>query len=335
MPGLKEGTDFYSMGSASQLIATGGVAAKLLAANMDPNVLRSNATLRKDEWIDYDAALIDEVTQRMTGVDDLISRGLVYNVANGMGSTVVEWETVDETREAEINMDGINRAQSDTVDFVLQSLPLPITHRDFYLNSRFLAASRTRGESLDTTNLRLAARKVAERIEQVLFNGIPNYNFSGGQIFGYTTFPQRNSVTLGTPWTDSGVDGETILAQVLEMMTAAHADRMFGPYLIYVPTAYWLKLLEDFKANSDKSIISRLMEIPTLTDIKVADFLTADNVLMIQMTQDVVDMVVAMQPTTVEWETQGGFQLNFKVLAIMVPRMKATDAGRSGIVHLS
>jgi len=214
-------------------------------------------------------------------------------------------------------------------------LPLPITHRDFYLNSRFLAASMTRGESLDTTNLRLAARKVSEKIEDTLFNGIPNYNFSGGQIFGYTTFPQRNTVTLGTPWDNSGVDGEAILAQVLSMITAAHNDRMFGPYLIYVPTAYWIKLLEDFKTNSDKSIISRLMEIPTLTDIKVADFLTADNVLLIQMTQDVVDMVIAMQPSTVEWETQGGFQLNFKVLAIMVPRFKATDAGRSGIVHLS
>ena len=89
-----------------------------------------------------------------------------------------------------------------------------------------------------------------------------------------------------------------------------------------------------FKSNSDKSIISRVLEIPTLTDIKVADFLTADNVLMIQMTSDVVDMVVGMQPTTVQWETQGGFLLNFKVMAIMIPRLKNTDAGRSGIVHL-
>ncbi len=330
-----EGIEFIKANSASQLMASGSVAHKLLQSNMNPNVLRTNATLRKDEWIDYDTALLDEVTLRMTGVDDLMSRGLTYNVANGLGSTVVEWETVDETRDAEVNMDGINRAQSDTVDFVLESLPLPIIHRDFYLNSRFLNASRTRGESLDTTNLRLAARKVAERIETILFQGLPNYNFSGGQIFGYTTFPDRNTISIGTAWDNSGVDGEDILTQVLSMVQAATNDRMYGPYLMYVPTAYWVKLLEDFKANSDKSILTRLMEIPTLTDIKVADFLPADNVLMIQMTQDVVDMVVAMQPSTVEWETQGGFQLNFKVLACMIPRMKSTDAGRSGIIHLS
>ena len=327
--------DYIETKSASQVMAHGNVAQVLLANKFNPEALRTNTSLRKDEWIDFDEALIEEVTQRMIGVDDLMSRGLVYNVANGMGSTTVEWETVDETREAEVNMDGIARAQSDRLDFTLNSLPLPIIHRDFYINSRFLEASRTRGEALDTTNMRIAARKVAERVEQILFNGITNYVFAGGQIFGYTTAPDRNTVTLGTSWTNSGVDGEAILTQVLSMIDAAHADRMFGPYIIYVPTAYWVKLLEDFKANSDKSIMTRLMEIPTLLDIKVADFLTVDNVLLIQMTRDVVDMVVGMQPTTVQWETQGGFLLNFKVLTIMIPRMKATDAGRSGIVHLS
>ncbi|KKN13475.1 hypothetical protein LCGC14_1005970 [marine sediment metagenome] len=320
--------------SAKDLMAQSSTASILLANGMNAEALRTNAALRKDEWESFDEALIEEVTQRMVGVDDLMSRGLVHNIPNGMGSTTIEWETVDETREAEVNMDGIARAQSDRLDFQTYSLPLPIIHRDFYINSRVLAASRTRGESLDTTNMRIAARKVSEKVEQILFNGI-SYEFAGGNIYGYTTHPQRNTVSLGTSWTASGVDGDDILEQVLSMINAAHGDRMFGPYIMYVPTAYWVKLLEDFKTNSDKSIMTRIMEIPTLTDIKVADFLTADNVLLIQMTQDVVDMVVGMQPSTVQWDTQGGFLLNFKVLTIMIPRIKRTDAGRSGIVHLS
>lgn len=327
--------DAISMNSAREVVASGSVASILLANNFNPQALRSNATLRKDEWINFDERLIEEVQLRMVGVNDLMGRGLRYDIPNGMGSTTVEWETVDDTRPAEVNMDGIARAQSDRVDFTLFSLPLPIIHRDFYMNSRVLQASRTRGEPLDVTNLRLAARKVSEKVEDMLFNGLVNYNFAGGTIFGYTTFPQRNTVTLGTPWDNSGIDGEAILAQVLEMINAAVSDRFYGPYLMYIPTAYWIKLLEDFKTNSDKSIILRLLEIPTLTDIKVADFLTADNVLLIQMTSDVVDMVVGMQPTTVQWETDGGFLLNFKVMTIMIPRMKNTDAGRSGIVHMS
>lgn len=332
---MPEELDYLQMKSANEVVAHGSVASVLLANKFNANALRSNTTLRKDEWIHFDENLIEEVTQRMVGVNDLMSRGLRFDIPNGMGSTTVEWETVDETRDAEVNMDGIARAQSDRLDFTLHSLPLPIVHRDFYINSRVLAASRTRGESLDVTNMRVAARKVSERVEQILFNGITNYNFAGGTIYGYTTFPDRNTVTLGTAWTDSGVSGEDILAQILEMIDAAHGDRMFGPYIMYIPTAYWVRLLEDFKTNSDKSVISRVLEIPTLTDIKVADFLTADNVLLIQMTSDVVDMVVGMQPTTVQWETQGGFLLNFKVMTIMIPRLKQTDALRSGIVHLS
>ncbi len=331
---MENGMEIMQVGSAGELIGTGSVAAKLLASGMDPQVLRTNAILRKDEWLLYDERLIEIATQRMVGVGDLMSRGLRFDVGNGMGSTSVEWETVDETREAVVNMDGITRGQSDTVDFILQSLPLPIIHRDFYLNLRMLTSSRTRGESLDTTNMQIAARKVAERTEQILFNGL-SYTFAGGSITGYTTHANRNQVSLTTPWTDSGVTGTNILEDILSMFDAAHGDRMFGPYIIYVPTLYWIKMLEDFKSNSDKSIITRLMEIPTLEDIKVADFLTADNVLMIQMTQDVVDMVVAMQPTTLQWETEGGMLLNFKVMSIMIPRIKADQDGRSGIVHLS
>lgn len=330
----EEMLDSVQMNSAGALVARGSVAQTMLQHNFNANALRNNATLRKDEWIQFDEALIDIATLRMVGVGDLLSRGLRFDVTQGLGSTTVEWETVDETREAEVNMDGINRAQNDRVDFVLQSLPLPIIHRDFEINSRALQVSRTRGEALDTTNMRIAGRKVSERIEQILFNGI-TYTFAGASIFGYTTHPNRNTVTLAVPWDNSGITGELILTDILAMISAAHADRMFGPYVLYVPTLWWIALLEDFKANSDKSILTRMLEIPTLEDIKVSDFITVDNAVMVQMTSDVVDMVVAQQPTTVQWETDGGFKLNFKVMAVMIPRLKADADGRSGIIHLS
>ncbi len=315
--------------------AYGSVAQRMLANKMNVSALRTNDTLRKDEWIQFDEKLIPIAQQRMNAVGDLLSRGLRHNVPNGMGTTVIEWETVDETRDAEISMDGLTRAQSDTVNYVLQSVPLPITHRDFYINLRTLEASRQRGEALDTTNMELATRKVSERLETTLIAGASAYAFGGGTIRGYLDHPNRNTVSLPLAWDNSGITGELILADVISLINAAHTDRMFGPYVMYVPTLYWIALLEDFKANSDKSIIERLREVPFLEEIKVADFLTADNILMIQMTSDVVDMVVGQGITTVQWETQGGFQVNFKVMALMVPRIKADQDGRSGIIHMS
>ncbi len=333
-PENKTGFEGFNMSNGA-LQAHGSIASKLLANGMNTSALRTNLTLRKEEVIELATRLIETANQRLNGVADLINRGLVLNVENGLGTTVDQWDTVDETRDAEVNMDGIARAQSDTVDYVLNSVPLPIVHRDFYINLRQLESSRRLGQSLDVTNAEIAARKVSERLETILFQGESAYAFGGGTIRGYTDHPNRNTVSLPANWDASGTTGENILTDVITMINAAQTDRMFGPYVLYVPTAYWITLLEDFKANSDKSTLQRLREIPNIEEIKVADFLQANNVLLIQMTRDVVDMVVGMQPTNLEWETQGGMLLNFKVMAIMIPRIKADSEGRSGIIHMS
>jgi len=40
-----------------------------------------------------------------------------------------------------------------------------------------------------------------------------------------------------------------------------------------------------------------------------------------------------MELTTVQWESNGGMKLNFKVMAIQVPYIKSTSDGVTGIVH--
>ncbi len=60
--------------------------------------------------------------------------------------------------------------------------------------------------------------------------------------------------------------------------------------------------------------------------------MTTANVALVQMTSDVVRVVTGMAPTTVQWDTDGGMTLNFKVMAIMVPQVRNDQAGNSGIV---
>ncbi len=113
---------------------------------------------------------------------------------------------------------------------------------------------------------------------------------------------------------------------------------MFGPYWLYVPLTYFTKFGEDFKVNSDKSIINRLLEIPGLTSIKASPDLLdggTGEVVLVQPTSDVVEMVIGLQPQTIEWETNGGMTSNFKVMTIMVPRVRNTQTLQSGIAHHS
>jgi len=321
--------------------ASGSVAERLLAGGFNVNSLKpvrglsTNGVLRKDEWIEFDSRLVQVAEERLRGVMDLMNQGLTYNIPNGMGKTQVEWEEASDIDPAETTMDGVSRTPNDRVEFDLNSLPLPITHRDFYMNVRALEASRERGEPLDVTQADLAGRKVSERLENTLFNGLSQYKVGGGTVYGYTDYPGRATYTRANgAWdTISSNVGTKILDDVLAMIDKAQKNLYFGPFILYVPTNYSLVLQEDFKAESDKTIIQRVRELEQVSDVRVADKLADDNVVLVQMTRDVVDLVVGQEPTTVQWETDGGFRINFKAMAIMVPRLKQDFEGRTGIVH--
>jgi len=262
--------------------AFGSVAQRLVANNMNVGVLRpyeaedgksyitvnnkpliANAsTLRKDEWKQMDQAVIEEAQRRMTGVADLNSRGLTYNIANGLGTTVLEYEDLSDLGDAEMNMDAVTRGRDDRPVYDINYLPLPVIHKSFHFNIRALSASRTTGNPLDTTTAALCGRKVAEKVESILFNGSSTFNYGGGTIYGYTDFPSRVTGSLTAPWDQvdsSSASGETILSDLLAMKQASINNRFYGPWVVYIPTNYETALDEDFKANSDLTIRQRLL----------------------------------------------------------------------------
>lgn len=313
----------------------GNVAQRLQAGGFSVNSLRTNATLRKDEWQAYDDQVVQVAQERLNVAADLMSGGLTYNLGNAMGTTILEWETLNEMTVASVTMDGLSRGEKDQANFELKALPIPITHKDFSLSLRRLEASRRLGQTVDTTQAGQATRQVVETIENMVVNGVPGLTVGSGTIYGLTTEPNRNTVTLSTNWDASAKTGSDILDDVLSMYESASAASYYGPFNLYVPTSYWSVLHEDFKAESDKTILQRLEELSFINMVKPADKLSANNVVMYQTTSDVIDLVVGQEPTTVEWDSQGGLQINMKVMSIMVPRVKVDQEGNSGIVHLS
>lgn len=316
--------------------AYGDVAGVLLNSGMRTNALRTNATLRKDEWKTLDEKVVDISRQRMVGVGDLISRGLVYNIANGMGTTVLETENASDMEPAEIDMDGATDSKSDRMKYDIGYLPLPIVHKGFDINARVLESSRTRGQALDTTQAGVAAMKVAEKIEEILFIGSGAYTFGGGTVRGYMDFPPRNTGSLHAHWDASSSAGNGILADVLAMKQTSIADRHYGPWVLYIPTAYDTVLDDDYSANyPGVTIRKRILEVGGIVDVKIADKLTADNVILVEMQENTVRMISGMQPTTLQWDSKGGMVFHFKVMAIQVPQLRADQDGRCGIQHWS
>lgn len=338
----------------------GSVAARLLSSNMDYRVLRpfigdnggtyinantadgkqtailTNAgqgLLRKNDWIQLDAAVIKAAKPPLRAVADLKSAGLTYNIPNGMGKTVLQHERQSDISAATISMDGLRSSNNDQPVFDLVNMPLPIIHKDFRLSARQLAASRNGGSPLDTSTAELAARRVAEEAEKLVLGVSSSYSFGGGSIYGYTNFPQRLTKSMTLP-TDVGWIPATTVTEVIAMRQQSQDNYFYGPWVLYTSPAWDAYLDEDYSAaKGDNTLRERIKKIEGIQDVRSAKYLTGYQMILVQQTTDVVRLVTGMDIVTVQWESSGGLELNFKIMCIMVPQLRCDINGRTGIVH--
>lgn len=312
------------------------ILAKLIANNFKHEKLRNNDVLQSRDWEELDRAVIQSSRLRAVGVQDLISRGLVYPIQDGMGVTVLGYQTASDMDAAVLSMTPAADHGNDKQEYgAIKYLPLPLTMKGFDIDGRTLASSRRNGLPLDTSQAALCGRLVAERIEGILFNGASLFTAGGGTIYGYCDYPYRNTGSLNVHWDHSAATGATIVDDVRRMKQMSINDRHYGPWVLYVPTGYETKLDDNFVANYPGTIRQRIKDIDGIQDVKVADQLTADNVLLVELQPDTVRMVDAMQPTNVPWETKGGLVQHMLVMAIMVPQIRSDKSDRCGIVHFS
>jgi uncharacterized linocin/CFP29 family protein len=339
--------------------ATGDVASRLLAHNMDPNCLRpylgndgrsyitviqngkpeavpllnTTATLRKDDWKILDEAIVKAAKPRLRAVADIRAAGLTYTIPNGMGKTVLETETASDISDAVVSMDGLRESTSDRPHFELSNLPLPIIHKDFNYSLRQIAASRNGGSPLDTTTAELAGRKVAEMAEKLLLGVQTGITYGGGTIYGLTNYTNRQTKVMTLP-TAGGWTAATTLAEVLSMKYLSQAAYHYGPWMLYCSPAWDQYMDNDYVTTAPQNTLrTRLKLIDGIQDVRTLDYLTGYTILLVQMTSDTVREVIGMDISTVQWESKGGMQVNFKVMAIMVPQVRCDQDSNCGIIH--
>jgi len=322
-----------NVGTVENFLQGGGdIAHKLIQNNMDIKSLRNNATLTYDAWKKIDTSVLREYQIRLQGVADLQAAGLTFQT-DGLSQTVLQYQDESDITDAELNMDGVNKTDRDRPEYDTNYLPLPIISKDFSFSAREIAASRMNGNGLDVRMAEKAARKVAEKAEEILFQGSSSYTSGGGTIYGYEDHTNRNTGSVTAPW--ASTTGANILTDTIAMKNAAIADRKYGPYTMYVSTNIEGNLDQNFTTNYPVTIRQRILQVDNITNIKVIDKMTAGGVLLVSMQSDVVRLVQGMPITTLEWSTDGGMMVHFKVMTILVPQIFADQSDRSGIIHYS
>lgn len=297
--------------------------------------MAGNATLRKDEWERVDDRVNMVLRERLTVVEDLRGRGLVEPAS--IGTIIRVTERLSDFDDAEVTFDGDTAPQKDKPDFNYDSIPVPVISKDFQIGWRQLDASRTRGEPLDVTGAELAARKVADQLQNLITNGLSSGGPSGGGIPGLTSAGNKlTSSYNGDHWDDASPQ---IVNDVVDMLSTAYASSLFGPFALYVPKNFWAPLQDDYSSSKgDRTFLERIQAFSDIEVVRPLDSLSNDNVVLVQMTRDVLDLTEAQAITTVQWQ-KNPMVTNFRVLFVGGPQIKniATDQDSTihGIVHLS
>lgn len=326
-----------------------------------PTPIMNATSLRKEEWIMLDQTVLKAARLRLRAWSDL-SAANSFGGFDGMSKMILEHETMSDPGEAVVDMDGLTDGRTDSPLFQLEGIPLPITHSDFWYAARRLRVSRNSGTPLDATSAEAAGRRVAETIEKTTIGVETGVTYGGGsstptygrtsKVYGYTNFTGRLTKTnLTTP---TGSNAASTVADVLAMRQQMYNNKFYGPFMIYHSNDWDTYLDNDYILSggnvATQTLRQRLEAITDIAGVRRLDYLASSattfaaapdriitanpfTLIMVQMTSDVCRAVNGMDITTVQWESVGGMRLNFKVMAIMVPQIRADYYGRTGILH--
>lgn len=299
-------------------------------SGFNARVLRTNTLLMKDDWTYLDDRVVEVSSTILNGIADLNAMGLSFG-NGGIGTMISQYQSGSAMRAATITMDPRVDAERDRRNYPLVSVPVPLIMCPFELNIRELAAGRQHGHQLDVSHIEDATRSVTEGMESLLFLGSALV-VQGTTIYGYTTHTSRNTGN-GSSWATS----TNIYPNVLTMLAGLKGDGYAtGPYRLYLhPTQFQQALA--LNANTSTTIMQTIQSLPGFGpgSVKEAGTLTAGQAVMVHMTRNVVDLSVGQDITVVEWLEKGGMASDFIVMACMVPRVKSTADGKSGIYHMS
>lgn len=304
-------------------------------------------TLRIDEWREMDRAVLMEVRAELRAWSDL-SAASSYPGFNAYGKSLLEWETTDDVGHAAVDMHGETDDITSSNLFQREAVPLPITHSGFRLFKRQLAISRNSGTPFDTSLAEQCGRRVAETVEKTLtgtetgitYGTAADYSNSP-RVWGYTNYTDRvTSVSITTP---TGSNPDTTVADVLNMRQALYDLNFRGPFMLY-HSPDWAEFLDNdyFVLTTSgataptQTLRDRIRAIEGISDVRQLDYMPTTNaftLVLVQLGGGFVQAVNGVSPTTIQWESRGGEQIDFRVWCIMVPRFRSTKSAKTPIVH--
>jgi hypothetical protein len=295
---------------------------------VDEEITHNASTLRPSEYEYFDRTIEDIATPNMVAFNDLRRRGLVFNLPNAMGKTVIKSMVRGRTTPATISMDPKRRSERDRIQWDTRLFPIPVVHKDYSFTIRELAAARNDGEGLDTMVLEDGAERCAEEVEKLTLGVSASYSYGGGTIYGYGNHPSRVTKTLTAPGSWGAGGAKVLLTELVDARQSLRDRGFSGPFAIYSSQGWD----EYSDAKGDNSVADRIGNIRGFGGgFQSADYLgTGLRILIVEMRSRTVRAVVGMDLQTIVWETDP-MAVFMKVYGILLPQLRADINNYTGI----
>lgn len=254
----------------------------------------------------------------------------------GVGDIVNFYPQISDSGDVHISMDGRSQGLADQANIKYAGTPVPVF--DSYANFGWRQMEVIRkGGAMDTSTIANHQRKVAEKLEDVVFNGAPSINVNGSTIYGLRTFPERSTNTHGV--TLNGATGAQWLATMAKLVNTLVGDNAYGRVTVLLNYGDFLYAdMNEFTAGYPKTIMQRLREISQIAEFVPCSKAAANEVIGIANigTGDWGSILSAMPLVTRPKARQNPEDdYVFGVLAMAVPQFKSDYDGRSQIAHLT
>lgn len=291
------------------------------------------ATLRYDEWKLFDDYVAEITRAELRLVADLNAGGVGRTIANAMRKTVLQYQSRSDSGNATISMDGLNTARRDRPQFDIANIPIPIIHSDFSFSAREVDVSRNGGDDIGQMEVSDATRKCLELAEGLSLGTLSSFSYANGTIYGLRNHPDRTTFTPTLP-TTPGWTPDTLVNEILAALQTMNNLRFRGKFGVYFSPGWESYLDMDYSsAYGNLTLRERLQKIDRIQFMRQLDLLPDFEVIGVEFNRRTIEQVTGMKFMTIQWDSHGGMQLNWKVMGIMFPLIRPNGDGNTGIIH--
>lgn len=242
---------------------------------------------------------------------------------------------VSDSGEVLVSMDGRNQAKADAATVKYVGTPVPVLTSTTRLGWRQMEVMRKGGGMLDVTSIANNQRKMAEKLEDMVLNGLPSAVVGGDTIYGLRTLPARNTFSHG--FTLATATGAQWLAAVKQAISAALGDNQYGRLTLFVNQGdYTAADTTDYAANYSGTILQRLQAISQIVEIVPASSVPANEILGIaDLDTGEWGGVLSAMPMTTRPKSRSEPEDDyvFSVIAAAAPQFRSDYNGQSAFVH--